>query len=176
MTSIFILAPCDRDWETKCKELGVAPIEDEALGINNIQVEDLEKAPDAKFVWDKYLDYLKDYNLKGKNGGKWDAPIVAGYNGTNFDDVIDVRMCEQYGPKLDEWGGWGIYHPFMRMDVQMMVQQMFFPVNISKNNSVSMDAMREYFGYKTDGAHNAKVDVLQGADLLIRFLKLQTGS
>lgn len=158
--------------EDKCKKLGIAPIEEEALRVNKLDLEELKKAPDAKLVWQRYLDYLKDYNLKGKTGGKWDAPIVAGYNGTNFDDFIDIRMCEQYGPKLDEWGGWSIYHPFIKMDGQMMVQDMFFSVNITKNGSVSMDAMREYFGYKTEGAHNARVDVLQGADLLIRFLRL----
>jgi len=32
--------------------------------------------------------------------------------------------------------------------------------------------MREYFGYSTENAHKADVDVKQGADMLIRFLKL----
>ncbi len=89
--------------------------------------------------------------------------------------TIDVRMCEKYGPKLDDYGGWSIYHPFYNFDVQMLVQNFFHGSKIGNSNSISMDAMRDFFGYKKEGAHKADVDVIQGADLLIRFLKLTKG-
>ena len=158
--------------EETCKQNGVDPIEDEALKKNGFTREELKDAPDPKLVWQNYCDYLKNYNLKGKGGGKWDAPAVGGFNNSNFDNVIDVRMCEKHGPKLDEWGGWAIYHPFLNFDAMQSVQNMFHAKKINPFNSLSMDAMREYFGYKTENAHKADVDVLQGADMLIRFLKL----
>lgn len=158
--------------EEQCVRTGVAPLEDEALKKNGFTREELEDAPYPKLVWEKYLDYLSNYNLKGKGGGKWDAPAVGGYNNSNFDNAIDIRMCELYGPPLDQWGGWSLYHPFMNFDAQQLVQNFFHSHKINSNDSISMDAMREYFGYSTDNAHKADVDVLQGADLLIRFLKL----
>jgi DNA polymerase III epsilon subunit-like protein len=158
--------------DEECEKHGVDPIEDEALKKNGFTREELKDAPDPKLVWQNYCDYLKNYNLKGKGGGKWDAPSVGGYNNSNFDNQIDVRMCEKYGPKLDEWGGWSIYHPFNNFDAMQQVQNMFHAKKINPFNSISMDAMREYFGYSTENAHKADVDVLQGADMLIRFLKL----
>lgn len=158
--------------DEECEKAGVAPLEDEALKKNGFTREELQTAPYPKLVWQNYCDYLKNYNLKGKDGSKWDAPAVGGYNNCNFDDFIDIRMCEQYGPKLDEWGGWSLYHPFFRFDAQQLVQNFFHAKKINTFNSISMDAMREYFGYSMENAHKADVDVKQGADLLIRFLKL----
>lgn len=158
--------------DEKCLELGIDPLQDEALKVNGFTREELKDAPHPKLVWEQYCDYLKDYNVKGRDGSKWDAPAIGGYNNNNFDDVIDVRMCEKYGPNLDDYGGWSLYHPFYNFDTQLLVQNFFHATKINNNDSISMDAMREFFGYKTEGAHNAAVDVTQGADLLIRFLKL----
>jgi len=158
--------------DKKAIELGIAPIEEEALAVNKKTREELADAPKPKFVWDNYVDYLSNYNLKGKSGGKWDAPGVCGFNNTGFDDHIDRYMLRTYGPKLGEYGDWSIYHPFQNIDLHHYVNGMFNNMRISPTNRTSMDACREYFGYKTDGAHDAKIDVLQGADMLIRFLKL----
>lgn len=161
------------EWdESKCEELGIDPIQDEALAINKITREELKDAPQEKVVWQKYCDYLKDYNLKGIDGGKWDAPIIGGFNNRNFDDMIDIRLCEKYGPNLDDFGGWTMYHPFYNFDVAPILHTYFHNKKIVKNNSYSMDACREFFGYKTENAHKADIDVLQGADMLVRFLKL----
>lgn len=158
--------------DEEAEKQGLQPVDWEAIKISGFTKEQLEAAPSVKFVWENYLDYLSNYNLKGKTGGKWDAPGVAGFNNIGFDDFIDRRLCETYGPKLDEWGAWTHYHPFHNYDVQQMVSSIFNNTRISPTNSISMDAIREYMGYKKDGAHNARVDVLQGADLLVRFLKL----
>ena len=159
--------------DAKCEELGIDPIQDEALKVNGHTREGLANAPHPKLVWQQYGDYLKNYNIKGKDGGKWNAPCVAGYNQTGFDNEIDIRMCQKYGPKLDDFGGWTLYHPFLRFDVQEEVASWFACVKINPQNSISMDAMREYLGYSKDGAHDAKVDVIQGADMGIRFWRLK---
>jgi DNA polymerase III epsilon subunit-like protein len=154
------------------EQLGFDALQDEALKKNNITREQLKDAPQPKVVWKQYTDYLANYNIKGIGGGVWDNPIVAGFNNINFDDIIDERMCNLYGPKLDDYGGMTIYHPVIRLDAQMLVTSMFNNFRLSPTNKYSMDAVREYFGYKSENAHDAKVDVLQGADLLLRFLKL----
>lgn len=161
--------------DEKCLNLGIDPLEDEALKINGHTRESLADAPHAKLVWEQYLAYLKDYNIKGQDGGAWNAPAIGGYNSCKFDDVIDIRMCELYGPKLNDWGDWSMYHPFLNFDVQHLVQNFFHATKINNTDSISMDAMREFFGYKKDGAHDAETDVIQTADMLIRFLKLTKG-
>lgn len=154
------------------KRLGLAPLEDDALKKNGLKIEDLRKAPKPKVVWDQYVEYLSHYNTKGESGDDWHAPIRAGFNNVNFDDYIDKRMCSMYGPKLSDNGDMTIYHPSQYMDANMLCHAMFNYHYITKNNRMSMDAIREYMGYKTDGAHSASVDVMQGADLLIRFFRL----
>lgn len=151
---------------------GMDPIMDEALKINGHTREDLARAPDAKTVWNQYLSYLDKYNLKGIKGGKWHAPIAAGFNNTNFDDYIDLRLAEKYGPKPDDYGGWSHYHPIHNFDVLQLVRTFFFSIDLNSTGSYSMDAVRQYFGYQKLNAHKADVDVKQGADLLLRFLKL----
>ena len=44
--------------------------------------------------------------------------------------------------------------------------------NMVDIKSLSMDAVREWLGISTEGAHNAKKDVIDGAMVLIKFLKL----
>jgi DNA polymerase III epsilon subunit-like protein len=151
---------------------GFDPIEDEALKVNGFTREELEKAPETKLVWQNYLSYLEKYNLKGKGGNNWNAPVVGGFNNSNFDDVIDIRMCEKYGPKLDDWGGWGIYHPTYNHDVFQMVQHLFFSINLNERGSLSMDSLREYFGMDKENAHKADIDVLQTAYLMIKIMRL----
>lgn len=156
----------------KMKALGLAPLEDDALKKNGLVLEELRKAPKPKVVWGQYVEYLSHYNTKGESGDDWHAPIRAGFNNVNFDDVIDRRMCTMYGPKLDDYGDMTIYHPSQLMDASMLCYAMFNYHRVSKSNKMSMDAIREYMGYKMEGAHKADTDVLQGADLLLRFFRL----
>lgn len=156
----------------KQKELGLAPLEADALAVNNLNLEDLRKAPGPAIVWKQYVEYLSNYNKKGIKGKKWDAPVVGGYNNINFDDHIDYRMCVEYGPEPLDNGDLPIYEPFTNMDASILMNSMFNYHRISRTNKMNFDTIREYMGYKKDGAHNAEVDVMQCADLLIRFFRL----
>lgn len=154
-------------------QAGVDPVEDQALQINHKTREQIEEAPEVKLVWQQYQKYLKKYNLKGESGQKWDAPIIAGFNNTGFDDAIDKRLCRQFGPPLDDFDGFSCYHPTTNYDLKILVQTFFHRENLTPGGkSYSMDSCRDYFGYSKDMAHDALCDVVQGADLLIRFLKL----
>lgn len=166
-----LIKPVSEDPEA-AKEAGFDPLEQDALNKNGLKIEDLRKAPSQKVVWGQYVEYLKNYNQKGIGGKKWDSPIVGGYNNINFDDYIDYRMCELHGPKPLENGDLPIYEPFTNMDASILMNAMFNYHRLSRSNSMSFDTIREYMGYKTEGAHNAEVDVTQCADLLIRFFRL----
>jgi len=158
--------------DAKAVKEGFGPIEDEALKINGHTREELAKGPELKIVWGQFQEYLKKYNLKGKTGGKWDSPIPAGFNNRNFDDVIIKRLCDKFGPKPDDFGGWGIFHPMYNFDLFQEIQTKFFFTSFNGSQSMSFDTLREYFGYKKEGAHNSLIDCIQGADLLIRILRL----
>ena len=69
---------------------GLDPIENDALDISHLTREELKKAPPAKLVWQQFSEWINWYNTKG---GKWEAPILCGYNIINFDGVIINRLA-----------------------------------------------------------------------------------
>lgn len=156
----------------KCDQLGVDPLQDEAMKITGISIDTLKDAPGPKVVWGQFIEYLKGYNLKGISGGEWDSVILGGFNIIGYDNIICRRLCEQYGPKLKENGSLSFCHPIITLDVLMLMHTLFNGAKICSTNSMSFDNIRDFFGYKKEGAHDACVDVFQTADLLIRILKL----
>jgi len=156
---------------SECKKLGIDEIQDEALEITKITVEQLETAPDIKTVWKSFCEYVERYSV-GK--GKWDAPVMCGYNIEGFDKEIIRRIAGvkpyNLGPFDKEYQECTLFHPIDRIDIMKDVQQWTrFNTSI---RSVSMDSMRTYFGMKKEGAHNALVDVKQGAAILEKFFDL----
>ena len=165
----------------KQKLYGLDDIEQEALNITKIKVEDLEKAPIPKVVWEEFCNFVNQFNYKKT---RWTSPILAGYNNNNFDDKIIERLCggnsiynecekEPYGfgPWNKEFKTEELFHPIHNIDLMKIM--FTYMENCKDTRSVSFDKMREKFGMQTEGAHNSLVDVVQGAMLLIKFLKLQ---
>lgn len=157
--------------EAECKKAGVDSIQNEALEITKITIEQLEAAPDIKTVWKDFCEYVERFNV-GK--GQWDAPIMAGFNIDNFDAEIVRRIAGQkpynLGPFDKEYGQCTLFHPIHTMDIMKDIRRWtMFNRSI---RSVSMDSMREYFKMKKDGAHNALTDVRQGAAILEKFFNL----
>lgn len=177
---------------------GLGEIEDKALEITGMSIERLEKAPDLKVVWAQFCTFVNQFN---KTGRLWDAPICAGFNNNRFDDIITDRIIggncrlnptysieeknelgkmvtntyptkEPYklGPWDDKKGQSKLFHPRDNFDLLRMLFHWFESDYTVK--SYSMDNMREKFGINKEGAHSGIVDVLQGAMLLIKFMKL----
>src|SRR3990167_2006650 len=48
---------------------GLDPIEDEALKVNGLNIEDLAKAPDLKSVWESFVSFVEKW--QGKKGDRW---------------------------------------------------------------------------------------------------------
>lgn len=143
------------------------PLQDEALKVNKKTREELFKAPLEKVVWEKFVHFVNQYNYKND---KWCAPVAAGFNNSGFDNFIIERLCKKYGPWDKEYESQKLFHPRDNIDVQRTL--FMWTENNKEVRSLSMDSVRKWMGMSTDGAHDALVDVMQGAELLIRFLKL----
>jgi len=167
--------------EEKQKKFGLDGVEEEALKITGISVETLEKAPVLSVVWTQFVSFIEQFNPKKT---KWNAPIAAGYNNNKFDDIIIERICggnelyniverEPYklGPWDDDRSQQKLFHPRDNIDLMKEIWGWFEnDINIK---SISFDKMREKFGMSDEYAHNSKFDTLQGALLLVKFLKLR---
>lgn len=150
------------------------PIQDQALAVSKVNKEVLLKAPPLSLVWESYTSYLKSYAVKGGPiVSNWDMPIRAGYNNMGFDDVICTRLCKENN-QINEKNQLKIYHPVYNFDLLQLLAQWFFFHNLTftRQQSLSFDQARDFFGFKKEGAHDAETDVIQGATLLCKFLKL----
>ena len=153
-------------------ELGLEPLQDKALDINHKTREELAKAPKTAVVWDAFGKWVKTFNPKGN---KWGRPVKAGFNNFKFDDIIVDRLCGQepykLGPYDDEYGQEDMFHPIHAIDVMKLCWYWFESIDLPMRG-MSMDALREYFGMQSENAHDALVDVVDTAEILVRFLKL----
>jgi inhibitor of KinA sporulation pathway (predicted exonuclease) len=183
--------------EEECKRLGLDPVTEEILDITHTTMSQLKEAPSCKSVWSEFCQYINRYNPKKT---KWNAPIKAGMNICKYDSIIIDRICNgHFGMaklQLDKLVASGIIniedaklpepYGFGPWDKDRQEETLFFPrdsidlmrviwlwvENMTDIKSLSMDAMREWLGISSEGSHTADKDVLDGAHMLIKFLKL----
>lgn len=181
----------------ECRKYSLDPISQEVLDKTNIKIEDLKQAPSLRSVWKQFIQYVNKYNPKKS---KWGAPIKAGMNFDRYDSIIidriaggNFRKAREELDKLREGGiikAEGIKIPdpygFGPWDEDRQEETLFYPrdsidlmrilwmwtENLPDIKSLSMDAIRDWLGIDTKGAHNAIKDVKDGATVLIKFLKL----
>lgn len=120
-----------------------------------------KESPSIEQVWPSFVQYCLKYN-KTKN--KWGAPVRAGCNIIKFDDIITERMHTKYGK------GKVLFHPRDAIDLILWFYSFF--ENDPEIKSYSLDNMRSYFGMSKDNAHDAKQDILDCAQIIVRFMKL----
>jgi len=152
--------------DDKALELGLDPLQDEALEITNKNRKDLAKAPEPKQVWEKFTSFVNKHNYKKT---QWYAPIPAGYNIIGFDMVIVNRMCKEYGPVDKKTGLQALFSKVYKIDV--MDNIFMWTENDPDIKSISMDSMREVMGLSSDNAHDALQDVKDTANILIKLMK-----
>ena len=153
--------------DEKAIEMGVDPIEDEALAVNGKTREELAKAPSAKTVWKKFANFVNKYNWKKT---PYFAPIPAGYNIIGFDLPIVQRLCEQHGPVDKTTGKQTLFNKIHKID--MLDTVWMWMENNPDIKSLSMDSMRDLLGMSKENAHDAMQDVKDPANLMIAFMKL----
>lgn len=184
----------------ECVRLGLEPISKEVLTKTNITMKQLEEAPSIQNVWQQFIQYVNKYNPSksrwkapikaGYNIDRYDNIIIdriCGGHVRNSQNQLDILLR---GGIIDKktFGKLGQYEPycFGPWDDERQEETLFYPrdcidllrivwmwtENIVEVKSLSMDAVREWLGISTEGAHNATKDVLDGAKVLIKFLKL----
>jgi len=168
--SLFNADVCPILDDEKAIELELGPVEQEALTITHKTREQLALYPPIERVWPTFEEYVKKY--QGSRGGSWGAPVRAGFNIKNFDNPIVDRMCEKYGTFDKTWGTQSMFHPLHYIDLMDDFFRITENMKINSSHSLSLDNIREWLGMSKDGAHDAKNDVLDCAELVIRFLKV----
>lgn len=168
--SLFNVDVCPILDDEQAVALGLDPVEDEALKITHKTREGLKNGVPIKNAWSLFEEYLKRY--QSNKSGSWGAPIRCGFNIINFDNPITDRMCEQYGTYDKVWGTQSIFHPIHNIDLMHDFFRITENIKINSTHSISLDNIREWLGMPKDGAHDAKNDVLDCAELVVRFLKM----
>jgi DNA polymerase III epsilon subunit-like protein len=155
--------------DEKAIAAGYDPVEQAALDITRKTKEELLKAPGPKEVWAKFAEFINKHNIKGSS---YYAPIPVGYNIVNFDLPIVNRYCKQYGPYDEKNGKQKLFHQIYKVD--MMDNLFMWFENNDDVQKLNMDYLREYLGFpqkSKDNAHNALYDVIDTANIFVRFLK-----
>ena len=97
------------------------------------------------------------------------APIAAGYNINKFDLKIIHRLSEKYKNIEAKENASNLFYPRDVVDIMNLVFYWFENLDIK---SYSLDNIRDYLGIDKTGAHDAVKDVIDSANILIRFLRL----
>jgi DNA polymerase III epsilon subunit-like protein len=152
--------------DEKAIAAGYGPIEEGALKVTGKTREGIDKAPELKVVWKKFVDFVNKYNYKNTS---YFAPIAAGYNIINYDLVVIDRLCKEFGQYDEKTNKQKLFHQIYKID--MLDNVFMWTENDPNIKSRSMDAMRERMGLSKDNAHDALKDVKDTANILIKFLK-----
>lgn len=125
--------------------------------------------PEQKQGWEHFMQYLKRYNKNQARKQKWDAPIRAGANIREFDNIIMDRLCERYGD-VDKNGQQKIFYPRDVIDIKEVAFYWF--ENLPEPSALNMDILRPYFGIPSEGGHDALKDVRDEAWIIQKFMRL----
>lgn len=133
----------------------------------------VEQLPPLKMVFKEFVEYTKKYHDRQNNQSLFSAPINAGYNNFNFDDVITKRLCVQY--KYTSKDEPNIFFWRDSIDLMKLVFSWFEGASDPKApKDYKMDTLRPLFKVNTTlaDAHTGIQDCRDQAELLVRFLKL----
>lgn len=152
-----LMKPKEDEWDK---------IQDEALNINGITLDELRAAPDREAVWNQFVSFVKRFKKGNFHTG---YPIAAGQNIKNFDLIIIDRLCQEFGP-VDKEGKQNLFNRRFQLDLLDFAFAWF--ENQQEPKNFKLDTLREYFGLSKEGAHTSLVDVEQSGELITRFLRL----
>jgi DNA polymerase III epsilon subunit-like protein len=183
--------------DSEVDEYGLEPVTKEALNKNGFTIEQIEKFPHARSVWNNFCNWVHYHNFKNN---QWDAPILGGFN-SGFDITIlnnlkdglhkgkkclrnkplsqvklkksePKEIVEHYKLYKEPWGfgpNW-LSFPAMSIDVAQIAFIMF--ENMKEPHRRSLDVIKEWLGFDSINAHHALVDTLWTAEIYVRFQML----
>jgi len=114
-----------------------------------------------KEAWDEFYKYVKSYAKSSKFD---ETPMAGGQNIRGFDLPITARYNEKFKKKI----------PFSKRENEVVdlldLSTQWFMWADDRPKSLSLDSLRDFFGIDKFGAHDAKKDVIDCADIIKRFL------
>jgi len=151
------------EWHAKIQKCSVQDV-----------LERWKAAPQQEQVWNTFTSWLSGHHSKQSRQSKFSAPIRAGYNIEDFDDIITLRLATKYGD-IEKDGTMKIFHPRDRIDMLRHVWWWF--ENQIDPASYTMDSMRQYLNINANAgnnlAHDALQDVKDEGAMIMKFLKTQ---
>ena len=153
---------------TLIKPADFKQIQPAAMAKNNIKIEDLENAPEESTVFEQFKEFCQIFQ---PSKSKWEAPISAGYNIKTFDNIIMHRLCLQY-KHVDKDRHPLLFMPMHTYDLADYVRIWMESVS-NGPEGYSLEAVREFFGLSTEGAHRSMADVQDTLTILSRLVLFQ---
>lgn len=177
----------------------LAPLEQQALDINKLSADELTKSPPLKKVWGDFINWVNYFN---PSKDPWEGPIMCGHNvdydktimrrimsghlkgitlpsklipKTKIKGKNDSELAQAYKelvPYKEPWkfGPNHLFHPVYTLDTMSLSIALF--ENHKSPHTYSLDSLRSFFGLSHQSAHNALIDVLNSAEILVRYLRL----
>lgn len=149
-------------------------VESEALTVNKLTKEELEKAPEIKLVWSQFVNWVQKYN-RGKNNDVWSAPVACGYNILGYDMPLTSKYCQRYKTAWDEKRNSAkLFHPIHVID--LMHHMFFWTESLPEPRYLKLTAVQEWMGFakaNIEEAHNALSDVKACTKILQKLISLE---
>lgn len=130
-----------------------------------------ENAPSEKQVWTDFAEFTKRFHTNTKKQSWFSAPIRAGANIIDYDNIIWDRMCKKHGFIDTKRGEQNLAFPRDNLDIQAMLWYWFESYDDGPEK-LKMDVLRDYFGIKATTAHDAISDIDDTISILVPFMKL----
>lgn len=174
--------------------------EQKALEVNKLDIKDIMAAPPLKKVWGDFSNWVKfhttkkdqweapifcghnkDYDRKiseriqyGHLDGKVTLPskLLAKTKAVKATDEELAKEYKSLTPYAEPWGfgpDW-LFHPSLGLDTMNLAFSLF--ENSKEPHRMSLSSIKTYLGFQDNGAHNALVDCLYSAEILVRYLRL----
>tara|TARA_R110000824_G_scaffold177357_5_gene356704 strand:+ start:622 stop:1299 length:678 start_codon:yes stop_codon:yes gene_type:complete len=164
------------EFKSMAKPENLDSVEQGALDVTGFTIAQLEKAPNIKLVWSKFVNWVNKHNKSKGNLGSYMAPIPAGYNILGYDMIIVNRYCKEYGPWNDNRGQQKLFNPIYKID--LMDHMWFWTENNPEIKSLKLTSVCEWLGFDKEdieNAHDALQDVHNTSKIIIRLLNMQRG-
>ena len=148
-------------------------LEQEALNVNGLTVEQLREAPLPDVVFPTWARWIQNHNIS-KDNNSFGAPIPVGWGSDNFDLPILDRYCKEFGYWDKKWNSRTLMNPVFTFDVMKSVW-LLTRVNPDVKNC-KLVTVAQHMGIPQEeieeNAHDALWDVQTTAKIAIRYLKL----
>jgi DNA polymerase III epsilon subunit-like protein len=148
-------------------------VDPDALRVNGLTIEQLEKAPCINTVFPTFARWVQRFNIRGDKSS-FGAPIPVTWGGDRFDLPILERYCQRFNYWDVSRKHQILVNPVFSMDV---MKHMWFWTRTRKDvANVKLATILEWMGVSmTDiekGAHDAMWDTLWTARIAVKLLQL----